>query len=49
MPQRSPEMERRAQLLRMVTGRQPGPLPAELLRGRTEENLNQEFWCSPSR
>ena len=49
MPQRSPEMERRAQLLRMVTGRQAGPLPAELLRGRTEENLNQEFWCSPSR
>jgi len=49
MPQRSPEMERRAQLLRIATGRQAGPLPAELLRGRSDENLNPEFWCSPSR
>ncbi|HXZ86397.1 MAG TPA: hypothetical protein VEI82_13020, partial [Myxococcota bacterium] len=48
MPQRSPEMERRLQLVRMAAGRQAGPEPSDLLRARSEENLNPEFWCSPS-
>jgi len=45
MPQRSPEMERRLQLARMAAGRQAGPQPNELLRERSEDNLNPEFWC----
>ena len=49
MPQRSPEMDRRAQLVRMAAGRQAGPEPAPSLRERSEENLNPEFWCSRSR
>lgn len=41
----SPEMERRRQLVRILTGLQPGPQPARLLHARSPENLNPEFWC----
>jgi FkbM family methyltransferase len=45
LPFCSPEMERRCQLARIVAGRQAGPQPAPLLRTRSAENLNPEFWC----
>ncbi len=40
----SPEMERRRQLIRMRFGMQSGPEPSPLLSGKTEFNLNPEFW-----
>jgi FkbM family methyltransferase len=45
LPFRSPETERRCQLVRMAAGRQPGPRPTPLLCARSQENLNPEFWC----
>jgi hypothetical protein len=45
---RSPEMERRRQLIRIRAGMQPGPEPHPLLRQRSEDNLNPEFWCGAS-
>jgi FkbM family methyltransferase len=44
LPFRSAEMERRRQLVRMRHGMQDGPEPAAVLRERTEENLNPQFW-----
>ncbi|MBC7802824.1 MAG: FkbM family methyltransferase [Candidatus Parcubacteria bacterium] len=46
LPQWSAEMERRWQLARMRHGLQSGPEPAAVLRERTEENLNPQFWCA---
>ena len=45
LPFCSPEMERRRQLARILAGLQDRPLPAALLRKRSSENLNPEFWC----
>lgn len=45
LPFCAPEMERRCQLVRIVNGLQAGPQPAPLLRARSAENLNPEFWC----
>ena len=45
LPFCSPEMERRAQLARIATGKQAGPECSPRLRERSEENLNPEFWC----
>jgi len=42
----SAEMERRWQLVRMRHGMQAGPEPADVLRRRTSENLNPEYWCA---
>ena len=44
-PFRSPEMERRRQLIRLRAGTQPAPEPNPLLCERSEENLNPQFWC----
>lgn len=41
----SPEIERRAQLGRLVRGLQHAPEPADKLRLASEENLNPGFWC----
>lgn len=41
----SPEMDRRLQLIRMLKGRQQGPMPAAALRGRSEDNLNPDYWA----
>ena len=41
-----PEMERRWQLVRMRHGMQAGPEPAAVLRERSGENLNPEYWCA---
>jgi FkbM family methyltransferase len=46
LPFRSPEMERRRQLVRMRHGMQDGPEPAALLRDRSEDNLNPQYWCA---
>lgn len=40
-----PEMERRRQLVRMRTGRQPGPQRHGALAQNTDENLNPEYWA----
>lgn len=48
-PFRSPEMDRRCQLVRMAAGLQSAPEPGPLLCQRTDENLNPEFWCHSSR
>jgi hypothetical protein len=45
-PLRSPEMERRRQLMRMRAGLQAGPQPSALLATASEENLNPQYWCS---
>jgi hypothetical protein len=45
-PLRSPEMERRRQLMRMRAGLQVGPQPSPLLATRSDENLNPQYWCS---
>ena len=45
LPFRSPEMDRRWQLVRMATGLQSAPKPGPLVCRRSEENLNPEFWC----
>jgi hypothetical protein len=47
-PFRSPEMERRRQLIRIRSGTQPAPEPTPLLSERSEENLNPQFWCGPA-
>jgi FkbM family methyltransferase len=44
LPQCSAEMERRWQLARMRNGMQAGPEPAAVLRERSDENLNPQFW-----
>jgi FkbM family methyltransferase len=44
-PLRSPEMERRRQLMRMRAGMQAGPQPSPLLAARSDENLNPQYWC----
>jgi FkbM family methyltransferase len=46
---RSPEMERRRQLMRMRAGLQAGPQPSALLAARSEDNLNPQYWCSTAR
>ncbi len=49
LPFRSPEVDRRWQLVRMAAGLQAAPQPAPLLCARSEENLNPEFWCASRR
>jgi hypothetical protein len=49
LPFRSPEMDRRWQLVRMAAGKQAGPEPAPQLCVRSDENLNPEFWCGAQR
>ena len=46
LPARSPEVERRWQLVRMAAGLQTGPQPTPLLCARSEENLNPGYWCA---
>lgn len=41
----SAPFERRRQLRRMLTGEQTGPMPHPLLKEKSPENLNPEFWC----
>jgi FkbM family methyltransferase len=45
LPFRSPEMDRRWQLVRMAAGKQAAPEPGPHLRVRSDENLNPEYWC----
>ncbi len=45
LPYCAPEMERRRQLVAMRTGGQRAPVPAPLLRERSDENLNPEYWA----
>jgi hypothetical protein len=45
VPFRSPEMERRRQLIRIRGATQSAPEPNPLLCERSEENLNPQFWC----
>jgi FkbM family methyltransferase len=49
LPQRSPEMDRRLQLVRLAAGRQAAPLATDLLCAHSEENLNPQFWCARPR
>ncbi|MES1206649.1 MAG: FkbM family methyltransferase [Pseudomonadota bacterium] len=42
----TPEMERRRQLIRLRFGLQARPEPSPLLRTKTADNLNPEFWCA---
>lgn len=44
LPFRSTEMERRRQLVRMRHGMQDRPEPAAILRERSEDNLNPQYW-----
>jgi FkbM family methyltransferase len=44
LPQRSPEMDRRRQLVRLLLGTQTAVRPEPPLLMRSEENLNPEFW-----
>lgn len=46
---RSPEMERRRQLVRMRCGVQSDPESHPLLAERTDENLNPDFWSAAGR
>jgi FkbM family methyltransferase len=46
LPQRSPEMDRRRQLARLLTGAQAALKPEPPLLIRSEENLNPEFWST---
>jgi hypothetical protein len=46
LPFRSPEMDRRWQLVRMAGGGQAKAGPAPELCVRSAENLNPEFWCA---
>jgi FkbM family methyltransferase len=48
-PYRSPEMDRRWQLVRMASGQQAGPQAMPSLCSRSDENLNPEFWCRATR
>lgn len=43
-PFRSPETERRRQLIRMRHGLQHGPEPHPLVAAASEQNLNADFW-----
>jgi FkbM family methyltransferase len=45
LPFRSPEMDRRWQLVRMAAGKQAAPEPGPQLCARSHENLNPEYWC----
>jgi FkbM family methyltransferase len=47
VPYRSPEMERRRQLIRIRAQMQSGPESNPLLCEASEENLNPQYWCSP--
>jgi len=49
LPFRSPEMDRRWQLVRMTAGLQTAPERTPLLCARSHENLNPEFWCGSQR
>lgn len=49
LPFRSPEMDRRWQLVRMAAGLQSAPERAPLLCTGSEENLNPGFWCGSRR
>jgi FkbM family methyltransferase len=49
LPFRSPEMDRRWQLLRMAAGEQAAPEPRPQLCVRTDENLNPEYWRGAQR
>jgi FkbM family methyltransferase len=49
LPLRSPEMERRRQLVRMRAQMQLGPQPHPLLAAQNDENLNSQFWCAPAK
>ena len=49
LPARSPEMERRRQLVRMRAQMQVGPQPHPLLAAQNDENLNSQFWCTPAK
>jgi FkbM family methyltransferase len=46
LPFRSPEMDRRRQLVRMAAGEQAAPQPGPPLCVRSDENLNPEYWCA---
>ena len=46
--QQSAQFERRRQLRRMLEGRQTGPQANPLLKAKSPENLNPEFWCGPT-
>ncbi len=43
-PYRSPEMERRRQLVALRAGIQSAPQPTALVATRSDENLNPDFW-----
>jgi len=45
LPFRSPEMDRRCQLVRMRLGQQARPEGGAMLSRQSEENLNPDFWC----
>lgn len=45
LPFRSPEMDRRWQLVRMLAGLQEGIEPRPPLCTPSDENLNPEYWC----
>lgn len=45
-PVRSPEMERRRRLIRLRAGLRSSVPPEPLLAGKTEENLNPDFWSA---
>jgi FkbM family methyltransferase len=49
LPFRSPEMDRRWQLVRMAAGEQAAPECPPQLRARSDENLNPEYWCGGQR
>jgi FkbM family methyltransferase len=42
----SPEMERRRQLIRMRYGLQSGPESTPIVSGKSQDNLNPEFWMT---
>jgi protein O-GlcNAc transferase len=46
LPQHSPEIDRRRQLIRMVKGLQQGPQPVHALLARSEDNLNPQYWAA---
>jgi FkbM family methyltransferase len=48
-PLRSPEMERRRQLMRMRAGMQAGPQSSPLLAARSDDNLNPQYWCATAK
>jgi len=46
---RAAAFERRCQLSEMRAGRQPGPVPAEILGRRSRGNLNPGYWTGATR